>query len=47
MPIHVMEIEHQDHAENLRLVRVLTANLTAPPEACTTWRIASIRRNCG
>jgi regulator of cell morphogenesis and NO signaling len=37
-PIHVLEIEHEDHAENLKLIRSITADFTAPPEACTTWR---------
>lgn len=37
-PIQVMELEHEDHAENLRRTRELTANFTPPPEACVTWR---------
>jgi len=37
-PIHVMEAEHRDVGSALEKVRALTANLTAPPEACTTWR---------
>jgi regulator of cell morphogenesis and NO signaling len=37
-PIHVMEAEHRDVGQALERVRALTANLTAPPEACTTWR---------
>jgi regulator of cell morphogenesis and NO signaling len=37
-PIHVMEVEHEDHAQNLRETRRLTANLNAPAEACATWR---------
>lgn len=37
-PIHVMEQEHEDHGRSLARVRELTANLTAPPEACPTWR---------
>jgi len=37
-PIHVMELEHEDHAENLKRTRTLTADLTTPEEACTTWR---------
>ncbi len=37
-PIQVMETEHRDVGEALERVRALTANLTAPPEACTTWR---------
>lgn len=38
MPIRVMMQEHQDHGENLRRTRELTANLRAPQEACATWR---------
>jgi len=36
-PVHVMEIEHEDHGESLRMIRKLTSNLTLPPEACATW----------
>lgn len=38
MPIHVMEQEHEEHGANLRRIRSLTADLTAPDDACTTWR---------
>lgn len=38
MPIHVMEQEHEEHGANLRRTRSLTADLTAPDDACTTWR---------
>lgn len=37
-PIHVMEVEHDNHRANLERTRALTASLTAPEEACTTWR---------
>jgi regulator of cell morphogenesis and NO signaling len=37
-PIQVMEAEHRDVGAALERVRSLTANLSAPPEACTTWR---------
>lgn len=37
-PIHVMEIEHDDHAVNLAKTRHITGDLVPPPEACTTWR---------
>ena len=37
-PVHVMELEHEHHGENLQTVRRLTDDLTPPPEACTTWR---------
>lgn len=37
-PIHVMEVEHEHHKENLLAIRAATADLTPPPEACTTWR---------
>jgi regulator of cell morphogenesis and NO signaling len=42
-PINVMEAEHLDHAENLQKTRRLTANLTAPEEACPTWRALYLR----
>lgn len=38
MPIHVMEGEHDDHGASLRKTRALTADLTPPADACTTWR---------
>jgi regulator of cell morphogenesis and NO signaling len=37
-PVQVMEMEHDDHGRNLAMVRQLTNNLQAPPEACATWR---------
>ena len=37
-PIHMMEIEHEDHAANLGRTRELTTNLIPPAVACTTWR---------
>lgn len=36
-PVHMMEIEHEDHGESLRMIRKLTSNFTLPPEACVTW----------
>jgi regulator of cell morphogenesis and NO signaling len=42
-PIHVMEQEHEDHGRSLARLRELTANLTAPPEACPTWRALYLR----
>jgi len=36
-PVHMMEIEHEDHGESLRRIRELTSNFTLPPEACVTW----------
>ncbi len=42
-PIHVMEAEHDDHAEDLRRTRALTADLTPPAEACPTWHALYIR----
>ena len=42
-PIHVMEAEHGDHAEDLRRTRALTADLTPPEEACPTWRALYLR----
>lgn len=42
-PIQVMEQEHDDHGRNLAHLRALTANLTAPPEACATWQALYLR----
>jgi regulator of cell morphogenesis and NO signaling len=42
-PIHMMEVEHVDHAQNLKRIRALTADLIAPPEACPTWRALYLR----
>lgn len=42
-PIRVMEIEHDDHAKDLARTRALTADLTPPPEACTSWRALYLR----
>jgi regulator of cell morphogenesis and NO signaling len=37
-PIAVMRAEHDDHAENIALIRRLTHNLTPPDHACGSWR---------
>jgi regulator of cell morphogenesis and NO signaling len=37
-PVHVMELEHEHHGDALRGIRRLTHDLTAPPNACPTWR---------
>lgn len=37
-PVHVMEVEHDEHGRNLQQVRRLTGDLQAPAEACPTWR---------
>lgn len=42
-PIHVMETEHADHGQDLRRTRELTADLVAPPEACSSWRALYLR----
>jgi regulator of cell morphogenesis and NO signaling len=42
-PNHVMEQEHEDHGRSLARLRELTAGLTAPPEACPTWRALYLR----
>jgi regulator of cell morphogenesis and NO signaling len=42
-PVHVMEIEHRDHAENLKTIRAITQDLTAPANACATWRALYLR----
>jgi regulator of cell morphogenesis and NO signaling len=38
MPVRVMMQEHHDHGENLRRIRQLTEDLTAPEHACASWR---------
>ncbi len=38
LPVRVMVEEHEDHGDNLRRLRELTGDLTAPPQACQTWR---------
>ena len=42
-PIHIMEAEHVDHGGSLERTRQLTAALTVPPEACSTWRALYLR----
>jgi len=37
-PVHVMEVEHDEHARDLRTLRQLTGDMQPPPEACPTWR---------
>lgn len=37
-PISVMEREHDETGNDVELVKELTHNLVAPPEACNTWR---------
>lgn len=37
-PVHVLELEHEHHREDLLALRRLTADLTPPADACTTWR---------
>ena len=37
-PVHVMELEHEHHGDDLQGIRRLTSDLTPPPTACPTWR---------
>jgi regulator of cell morphogenesis and NO signaling len=37
-PVHVMEIEHDEHARALQTLRRFTTNFEPPAEACVTWR---------
>ena len=37
-PVHVMELEHEHHGEDLQTIRRLTNDLTVPSNACPTWR---------
>jgi regulator of cell morphogenesis and NO signaling len=36
-PVHMMEIEHEDHGASLRTIRRLTADFVIPAKACPTW----------
>lgn len=37
-PINVMEMEHEDHGQNLARLRAMTDGFVAPPDTCTTWK---------
>ena len=37
-PIAVMRADHDDHAENIALIRRITQDLTPPEHACGSWR---------
>ncbi|MGX0877813.1 regulator of cell morphogenesis and NO signaling [Roseovarius sp. MBR-154] len=37
-PIAVMRADHDDHVENIALIRRLTNDLTPPDHACGSWR---------
>jgi regulator of cell morphogenesis and NO signaling len=37
-PVHVMEMEHEEHARDLQTLRRLTRKFELPAEACVTWR---------
>lgn len=37
-PVHVMEMEHDEHARSLQHMRRLTNDMQPPDEACPTWR---------
>lgn len=37
-PVHVMEIEHDEHGRNLQEMRRLTGDMQPPEYACPTWR---------
>lgn len=37
-PVHVMEIEHDEHGRNLQELRRLTGDFHPPDYACPTWR---------
>ncbi|MDG2947836.1 iron-sulfur cluster repair protein YtfE [Bisgaard Taxon 10/6] len=38
MPIRVMEAEHAEAGDQLETLKALTNNVTAPADACATWR---------
>jgi regulator of cell morphogenesis and NO signaling len=37
-PVHVMEMEHDEHARNLAFVRQMTTHHQPPSDAPTTWK---------
>lgn len=37
-PVHVMEVEHDEHGRNLQVMRRLTGDMQPPDAACPTWR---------
>jgi regulator of cell morphogenesis and NO signaling len=37
-PVAVMRADHDDHAENIALIRQLARDLTPPEHACGSWR---------
>jgi len=37
-PIGMMRHEHDEHGEHLRALAVLTSDMTAPDDACKSWR---------
>ena len=39
-PIRMMEREHREAGDGMRLVRELTSGYVAPPDGCTTYRVA-------
>jgi regulator of cell morphogenesis and NO signaling len=39
-PIRMMEREHRDAGDEMRLIRELTNGYTPPPDGCTTYRVA-------
>jgi regulator of cell morphogenesis and NO signaling len=39
-PIRMMEREHQDAGDEMRLIRELTSGYTSPADGCTTYRVA-------
>ena len=38
MPVRMMMLEHDDHADTLTRLRELTDDFTAPPHACGSWQ---------
>jgi regulator of cell morphogenesis and NO signaling len=37
-PIHVMRMEHEQHVQGLQRLDALTAGITPPGDACSTWQ---------
>ncbi|TCP97662.1 regulator of cell morphogenesis and NO signaling [Cricetibacter osteomyelitidis] len=38
MPIRVMNMEHEEHADHIEVLKSLTNNMTPPADACGSWQ---------
>jgi regulator of cell morphogenesis and NO signaling len=42
-PVSQMELEHEEHGENLRRLREIAGDFVPPAHACTSWRALLLR----